>query len=289
MNRIFKVIWSKAKNCYIVASELAKNRTKAPKSNVISHALAVSVLTAIFSFGALQSVYAATIADYPAGFTSRIGDNWSVTSLPDSTLITDWNVSGGDIAFRVQDAQVYVVIDGKFYQNEGRYRVLDESDRAFAGGTTYGTYSLAMGSGAIVSSDTSIAIGRQAQIASSSNDSIAIGDVAKADASDTVALGQLAHTTKHGAVAVGVVANAFGKDSVAIGEASTANEDNTVSFGHLSTDLDWQNKAYGSNLTRRLINVSDGIDDTDVSTVGQMHSYTTPTDNGNYVAGFSAS
>ena len=28
MNKIYKVIWSKAKHCYVVASELAKNHTK---------------------------------------------------------------------------------------------------------------------------------------------------------------------------------------------------------------------------------------------------------------------
>ena len=28
MNSIYKVIWSKAKNCYVVASEIAKSHTK---------------------------------------------------------------------------------------------------------------------------------------------------------------------------------------------------------------------------------------------------------------------
>ena len=35
MNKIYKVIWSKVKNCYVVVSELAKSRTKSPKSKVI--------------------------------------------------------------------------------------------------------------------------------------------------------------------------------------------------------------------------------------------------------------
>ena len=35
MNKIYKVIWSKVKNCYVVASELAKSRTKAPNSGVV--------------------------------------------------------------------------------------------------------------------------------------------------------------------------------------------------------------------------------------------------------------
>ena len=28
MNNIYKVIWSKAKNCYVVASEIARSHTK---------------------------------------------------------------------------------------------------------------------------------------------------------------------------------------------------------------------------------------------------------------------
>ena len=35
MNKIYKVIWSKVKNCYVVASELAKNHTKSPKSSIV--------------------------------------------------------------------------------------------------------------------------------------------------------------------------------------------------------------------------------------------------------------
>lgn len=33
MNKIYKVIWSKAKNCYVVASELAKRNSKSPGSD----------------------------------------------------------------------------------------------------------------------------------------------------------------------------------------------------------------------------------------------------------------
>ena len=39
MNRIYKLIWSKVKNCYVVTSELAKNHGKncarSKKSNVL--------------------------------------------------------------------------------------------------------------------------------------------------------------------------------------------------------------------------------------------------------------
>lgn len=47
MNRIFKVIWSKTKNCYVVASELAKGRTKAASTGDKAKRLALAAITAL--------------------------------------------------------------------------------------------------------------------------------------------------------------------------------------------------------------------------------------------------
>ena len=56
MNKVYKVIWSKVKNCYIVASELAKSYTKAPASGIISRAVVAGVLACILSCGAVMPV-----------------------------------------------------------------------------------------------------------------------------------------------------------------------------------------------------------------------------------------
>ena len=47
MNRIFKVIWSKTRNCYVVASELAKGRTKAASTGDKAKRLALAAITAL--------------------------------------------------------------------------------------------------------------------------------------------------------------------------------------------------------------------------------------------------
>ena len=36
MNKIYKVIWSKAKNCYVVASELAKRSGKSAQKAILT-------------------------------------------------------------------------------------------------------------------------------------------------------------------------------------------------------------------------------------------------------------
>lgn len=47
MNKIFKVIWSKSRNCYVVASELAKGRTKAASTGDKAKRLALAAITAL--------------------------------------------------------------------------------------------------------------------------------------------------------------------------------------------------------------------------------------------------
>ena len=42
MNRVYKIVWSKAKNAYVVTSELAKNHTKSASGKAVKAALAAS-------------------------------------------------------------------------------------------------------------------------------------------------------------------------------------------------------------------------------------------------------
>ena len=60
MNKIFKVIWSKSKQCYIVVSEIAKNKTGKKKIVV------ASILAILAMAGTVNSVEAAI----PEGTTS---------------------------------------------------------------------------------------------------------------------------------------------------------------------------------------------------------------------------
>ena len=73
------------------------------------------------------SVNFANSSGYPQGFTSRVTTaTWGNQT---GTVITDWHTSnGGDIAFRDNSGQLNVVIDGVFYQNEGKNLVLDSAN-----------------------------------------------------------------------------------------------------------------------------------------------------------------
>ena len=72
----------------------------------------------------------ANYANVPTGF-EKIGnqDDWG---NQDGLFITDWRTflgedGGGDISFRFNKGQLNVIIDGVFYQNEGKYKLVDEN------------------------------------------------------------------------------------------------------------------------------------------------------------------
>lgn len=67
MNRIYKIVWSKAKNTYVVTSELAKNHTKSASGKAVKAALAAAV-----GMGLLMGGYTASAADNTPGAGSGV-------------------------------------------------------------------------------------------------------------------------------------------------------------------------------------------------------------------------
>ena len=99
MNRIYKVIWSKAKNCYVVASELAKSHTKSPRSSVISRTLVAGVLASVLSLCSVMPVYS---GNYVAGKKgdadiSLLGSNVIIIDDYDTPLGDDSGTGGSDV------------------------------------------------------------------------------------------------------------------------------------------------------------------------------------------------
>ena len=68
MNRIYKVIWSKVKNCYIVVSEIAKSHSKPISTKLNSGKTVAAVLAAL----ALVSVSGVALVQ---AVDVKLGDN----------------------------------------------------------------------------------------------------------------------------------------------------------------------------------------------------------------------
>ena len=69
-------------------------------------------------------------ANVPTGF-EKIG-NQDLWGNQDGVFITDWQTpkeygNSGDISFRYNKGQLNIIIDGVFYQNEGKYKLVDEN------------------------------------------------------------------------------------------------------------------------------------------------------------------
>ena len=105
MNRIYRVIWSRAKHCYVVVSEMAKSRIKSNGSHVVKKtALAAMVLAGLSLSGMGMPSYAADNIIVDSGTatgttntvtddkTARVvGTENSVTGSEDSNVIGDTN------------------------------------------------------------------------------------------------------------------------------------------------------------------------------------------------------
>lgn len=87
------------------------------------------------------SVNFANLAGCPQGFSSRTTTaTWGNQT---GTVVTDWHTSnGGDIAFRDNSGQLNVVIDGFFYQNEGKNLVLDSGNYSNYAATKIHTHTI---------------------------------------------------------------------------------------------------------------------------------------------------
>jgi autotransporter adhesin len=119
-------------------------------------------------------------------------------------------------------------------------------------------FSTAIGTQATASGSSSVAGGFNAQ--ATTTDALAMGDDAiagSAGGTGEIALGSDSAATGPQSIALGYGAQATGAGSVAIGMDSVADENNTVSVG-------------SSLLTRRIVNVSDGINGTDAVNVEQL-------------------
>lgn len=87
------------------------------------------------------SVNFANSAGCPQGFSSRTTTaTWGNQT---GTVVTDWHTSnGGDIAFRDNSGKLNVVIDGFFYQNEGKNLVLDSGNYSNYAATKIHTHTI---------------------------------------------------------------------------------------------------------------------------------------------------
>ena len=296
MNRIYKVIYSKVRQCYVVVSEIAKSHGRHTKSSVAksSSALTAAVLIALGAFS------------FEVAFSPMTAEAADKTRTDGSNFVGVERTNG--------------LLDESKYENSG-------------GKGAQGADSITLGLKAQAGAGT-ITIGDRNAGASLGSVYVGQGDIAKPKL-DTggwaTSIGYNSDATGYGSIALGsnaVAKNSYAKDSkgeslvyqqtyvengeqkvrlvakpdiqrasVAIGYGASADNGNIAigSYSDASTDLrtaktpdDKEIKSYltdkkadsyvsvgKSDALRRISNVADGAADSDVATIAQLREVTT--------------
>ena len=265
MNRIYKVIWSRVKNCYVVVSEIANNRGKINGSGGTG---VRTLLCALALVGSVALPLNVAQAVNPAGTGAGVAWGNGADSGADQN-----NVALGGYAQAL----------GTVALSLGAH---SESTKAYSTAVGGGSHATAQNAAAIgpwskASAENAVAVGANAE--SSGEYAAAIGGGAKAKNTHAIAVGSLSEATGEASLAVGNnskasnnyayaiggSSKATGQWSIAMGTNATAQEDASVAIGTWSeatkgqaTGIGYQAKARAIGATSlgrlSLVNAVDG-------------------------------
>ena len=213
LNHIYKVIWSKTKNAWVVVSEIAKRDGKSSVKSVVTSLAGKSVAAVMVAMVMCGGVASANTV-YGTG-ANAVGSTQNATAL-------------GDNATTQADDSVAVGFNSQVMGHRGSIAI-GNAAQALA----IGQSSIAIGAGANTSNHGYIAIGTGAS--SSGTNSVAIGTGATSSSTYTTAIGDRSIADKAQATAVGYGSQANGQDSLAVGYGAQATEKESVILGSSSS------------------------------------------------------
>ena len=279
MNKIYRIIWSKAKNCYVVASEFAKSHTKAPQG--VASLMSVSLLVCMLSVGFVRPVFADETHFVKVNSTDTAATNYNGDGAVGNNSVAIGvgakaegknSIAIGSSAKKGEGAIAFgegAIAFGEGAVSQGKGTV------AFIGGNeSYGDYSMvwgfnnvagisadgretytgatAFGTGSAARNDGATAMGNWS-IAEGEN-SIAMGNQSHthAYAKASFAMGQESHTLGSGSFAGGTdsIAGGFnsfahGYTAEAVGSTAIAMGTDAKAIGDESVALGYNSNAFG--------------------------------------------
>ena len=227
MNKIFKVVWNRTIQSFVVTSELAKGRVKSSAEqnsadvstksgkNGIATVFRLTVISAAL-LGAGNS-YAATAARGKIEFDAVT----SATAVSGATATGIGALSVGASANATANGAVAVGTSANATHNN-----------SLAVGTNAKAtqnHAVAMGADTSASSSNATAIGKSANAVSA--DSTALGADSKANGTQATAVGKNALADNTSTTALGNSAQAFGIGSMALGQSSTSRGQDGIAIG----------------------------------------------------------
>ena len=287
MNRIFKVIWSRTKGCYVVVAETAKNMSKRSTMTSVFAKISGSVIaTALFmSMMSPMIVHGSTIVQgagaQAKNGTVAMGDN--STALADNSVAlgtgatvtkTNRNNVGNVQGVAIGRNATVEVNNGVAIGNATKVASLNGfalGNTSWAGYDEAGNYvgadnDQAFGTNARAWGGSSMAFGNNAKAAAGG--AVAMGNGSQARGKWAVAIGNNAQAKGEGSRALGVNSYAVGLNSIAMGWESNAREDSSIAIGTDSDSVQKNSIAIGN---RAVSNAEDSVTLGRNTTVNKNH------------------
>ena len=229
MNKIYKVIWSKVKNSYVVVPEITDSRGKSSGRGGIGLR---TLLCALALVGSVAFPLNVAQAVNPAGTGAGVawGNGTNSGGDPNNVAIGGYAQALGQVALAL----------GAHSESSGQYSTA-------VGGGSHATAknAAAIGPWSEARAENAVAVGPTAK--STGEYATAIGGESKARAKNALALGAIADASKENAVAIGAKAASAGEYAAAIGGGAKANSKHAIAVGSLSEATGEASLAMGNN------------------------------------------
>ena len=263
MNKIFKVVWSKTKECYVVVSEVAKNN--GGKKKVLA-----TVFAALVATGSMLPDYVDAANNTSGGGVSTadasiaIGSGWGNSAYANN----NFSIAIGDQTHANGKAAIALGRQAKTDGEEASIAIGNETEATAKDSTAVGSgskssgeyaaalgfqtkatanYATAIGSGARGYAEDSQAIGREAETSAGATRAIAIGTLSKSSGNYATSLGSSAEASAERAIAVGYKSKAEAERAISVGNLANATKNDSIAVGNNSAASGLNASAVGKN------------------------------------------
>ena len=236
MNRIYNVIWSKTKKCYVVVSEIVKTGGGKVKSvqngTTWARMSAIMAVAALLMGGNITTVNAATYTAMKINDVNGAGYATGNVVYSEGSYLYNYQNPGNLTPF--DNSHLYNGTDrGNYTENSfAGIAIGKNTNIQEAGNPTY--YSgLAIGNYAQATGGISFALGHYAQALSPS--AMALGTATKASGFNSLAMMRQSAAEGEFSTALGTASWAKGNGSFAMGYSATAKADQSIAIGAAET------------------------------------------------------
>ena len=227
MNKIFKVVWNRTIQSFVVTSELAKGRVKSSAEQNSTDVSAESGKNGIATVFRLTVI---SVALFGAGnsYAATAGRGQIAVDPPTSATAVSGATATGIGALSI-GASANATANGAVAVGTSANATHNNSLAVGTNAKATQTHAVAMGADTSASSSYATAIGKSANAVSV--DSTALGADSKANGTQATAVGKNALANNTNTTALGNSAQAFGIGSMALGQSSTSRGQDGIAIG----------------------------------------------------------